>query len=161
MKALSIRPPWAYYIVYGITYGISVDNGDGTTRVEDSGKVIIKDIENRDWPIPQWFKLPQRIYIHVSKTQDNFDDVVDFTVGKLKLPMFSILSSYSKLLPRGAIIGEVDIVECVTQSKSPWFVGDYGFVLKNPKPYDKPIPCKGKLGFFEPDSVSTTQRGVK
>jgi hypothetical protein len=51
---------------------------------------------------------------------------------------------------RGCIIGEVDIVGCVTQSKSPWFVGKYGFVLANPILYTMPIPCKGKLGFFEP-----------
>ena len=149
MKALSVRPPWAYYIIYGIPYGVSVDNGDGTTRVENSGKVIIKDIENRNWAIPSWLTLPQRVQIHVSKRADDIEDVMNFTVGKLKLPLFSILSSYSNLLPKGAIIGEVDIVDCVTKSKSPWFVGKYGFVLSNPVPYAKPIPYRGKLRFFE------------
>lgn len=52
---------------------------------------------------------------------------------------------------RGAIIGEVDIVDCVTESKSPWFTGPYGFVLANPVAYKVPVPCKGKLGFFTPD----------
>ena len=51
----------------------------------------------------------------------------------------------------GALIGEVDIVDCVTRSESPWFVGRYGFVLKNPVLYDKPVPCRGALGFFEPE----------
>ena len=49
----------------------------------------------------------------------------------------------------GALIGEVDIIDCVTESKSPWFVGRYGFTLTNPKLYDKPIPYRGQLGFFE------------
>jgi hypothetical protein len=50
----------------------------------------------------------------------------------------------------GAIIGEVDIIDCVTESNSLWFEGKYGFVLANPVLYDKPIPCRGQLGFFEP-----------
>jgi hypothetical protein len=56
----------------------------------------------------------------------------------------------------GAIIGEVDIIDCVTESKSPWFVGPYGFTLANPVLYDKPIPCRGMLGFFEPDLKEKT-----
>jgi len=151
MRALSIKPPWAYYIIYGIPYGIPVDNEDGSTRIEMAGKVIIKNIENRNWAVPKWFTLPQRICVHVSKREDDIDSVMDFTVGKLKLPVYSIIMSYSKRLPRGAIIGEVDIVDCVTESKSPWFIGKYGYVLANPIAYEKPIPYKGKLGFFEVD----------
>lgn len=64
---------------------------------------------------------------------------------------------YSNLLPRGVIIGEVTITEQVTESKNPWFTGKYGFVLADPKPYKKPIPCKGKLGFFEPDIKVVSQ----
>ena len=51
----------------------------------------------------------------------------------------------------GAIIGEIDITGCVDHSDSPWFFGPYGFTLANPVLYDKPIPCKGMLRFFEPD----------
>lgn len=151
MKALSVKPPWAYYIIHGIPFGIPIENDDGTTRIEDSGKVILKDIENRNWAIPSWFELPQRIQIHVSKREDDIEDVMEFCIGKLGLPAFSIIMSFSKRLSRGAIIGEVDIVGCVTESKSPWFVGPYGFILATPVLYDKPIPCKGKLGFFEPE----------
>jgi len=149
MKALSIRPPWAYYIIYGIPISTAVDNPDGSRRVEYSGKVFIKDIENRNWAIPSSFKLPQRIQVHVGKREDKIDDVLDFCCGKLGLPAYPIMMSYSGRFPRGAIIGEVDILDCVTESKSPWFVGQYGFTLANPKTYEHPIPCKGKLGFFE------------
>jgi hypothetical protein len=45
------------------------------------------------------------------------------------------------------IIGIVELVDCVTESKSPWFGGEYGFVLKNQRPV-KPIPCVGALGFW-------------
>ena len=101
MKALSIKPPWAYYIIYGVPFGVSVDLGEGKSRVDDSGKVILKNIENRDWPLPVWFKLPQRIQIHVGK------------------------------------------------SDNPWFVGKYGFTLSHPVAYEKPIPTRGRLGFWE------------
>ncbi len=48
----------------------------------------------------------------------------------------------------GAIVGVVDIVDCVTRSASPWFFGPYGFVLANARLID-PIPVKGKQGFFD------------
>ena len=157
MLALSVRPPWGYYIIYGIPYAVSVDNGDGTTSIKDSGKVILKDIENRGWALPPGFKLPQRIQIHISKTFDPIEEVMDFCIGKLGLPWFSIISSFSNNLPRGAVIGEVDIVDCVRDSKSPWAVpGQHHFLLANPKAYKTPIPCRGKLGFFEPD-IDTTK----
>lgn len=153
MKALSIKPPWAYFIIYGIPFAVAVKNADGMTHLENSGKVILKNIENRDWPLPESFVLPQRVMVHVSKRDDDMESVLDFTVGKLGLPAMPIIMSYSRLLPRGAIIGEVDIVDCVTESNNGWFVGKYGFVLANPEAYAKPIPCKGKLRLFEFDKV--------
>lgn len=50
-------------------------------------------------------------------------------------------------LERGGIVGVAEIVDCVNRSESPWFFGEYGFVLRNAKP----LPfheCKGALGFF-------------
>lgn len=51
----------------------------------------------------------------------------------------------------GGIVGSVEIVDCVTASESPWFVGPFGFVLRNPTRCAF-IPCKGKLGFWEAPS---------
>jgi hypothetical protein len=34
---------------------------------------------------------------------------------------------------------------------SPWFFGPFGYVVENGVLYERPIPCRGKLGFFEPD----------
>jgi len=81
-----------------------------------------KDIENRSWST----NFRGRVYIHAS------------------------LSPKNKSLPGGCIVGEVDIIDCVTESKSRWFSGKYGFVLSNPIAYNAPIPCKGQLGFFSP-----------
>ena len=35
-----------------------------------------------------------------------------------------------------------------TPHASPWFVGDYGFVLANPCPLPEPIAIKGALKFW-------------
>jgi len=143
MKALSIRRPWAWLICFGIPILESVDNGDGTTRVVWNNKVHQKDIENRNWPT----KYRGRIYVHAGKKEDK--EALLWLMEKGFGPMMALML-HSKRIPCGAIIGEVDIVDCVTESTSPWFTGKYGFVLENPELYEKPIPCKGRLGFFSP-----------
>jgi len=152
MKALSIKQPWASLIIYGIPLLESVSCEDGvSTRLKDTGKIIFKNIENRPWSIPKSFKLPQTIHIHTSKRDDDFESSFKWLCNTLRGAYGYILTHYSKSIPRGALIGKVDVIDCVTEIDNPWFVGLYGFVLANPVPYEKPIPCKGKLGFFEPE----------
>jgi len=151
MKALSLKQPWAMLILAGMPVFQPVPNKDpgaaaGSTRVEFSGKVRLKDIENRKWPLPKSFEVPQRVYIHASKTFDKL--ALDWLLEK-GFPAFPCLMLFSDRVPRGAIVGEVDITGCVTESESPWFFGPYGFLLANPVGYEKPIPYKGRLGFFE------------
>lgn len=53
-----------------------------------------------------------------------------------------------RLLRLGGVIGEVDLVDVVTQHPSPWFTGPFGFVLQNPRP----LPfryLRGGQGIFE------------
>ncbi len=142
MKALSIRQPWAWLIAKGY-----------------------KDIENRTWRLnhPSCAKnVPMRIYIHASKHRDNKE-----SLGFIyKIFGADIPHQVFELSPKfyGAIIGEVDIIGCVSESKSPWFIGPYGFILANPVLYDKPIPYKGQLGFFEVnigDSICQAKRSIK
>jgi len=155
MKALSIRQPWAWLIVMGIPIFESADNPDGSTRVVWNNKVVLKDVENRNWPIPREFKLPRRIAIHASKHVDH--QAQSWLMESGFAPM-SVLLLYSDMVPRGVIMGEVDLVACVTESKSPWFTGPYGFVLENPEAYERPIPCRGKPGFFEIPYVPWEER---
>jgi len=145
-KALSIRQPWATLITIGLPVYDSILNKDGTSRVEFRGKVLIKDIENRKWPLPKWFETPQRIYVHAGKGEDN--SALEWLLSQ-GFPAFPVLMMFTR--PKGAIVGEIDILDCVTESDSPWFQGPYGFILANPMPYRDPIPCKGKLGFFTPE----------
>jgi hypothetical protein len=135
--ALSIKQPWAWLICKGY-----------------------KDIENRNWKLPQKM-IGERIYVHVGKMPD---DQYSWTEAQRILkgsPNYtaearSFLDQamyYPYLLSYGAIIGEVTITGCVEKSESPWFIGKYGFVLANPVLYDKPIPCRGQLGFFKPEFI--------
>lgn len=118
MLALSIRQPWAWLILY-------------------AGK----DIENRDWPT----KYRGPFLIHASKgmTRDEYENGVN-TLEEIRpslaLPPFADL-------PRGGIVGSAVLADCVRESDSPWFFGDFGFVLRDatPLPFR---PYKGALGFF-------------
>ena len=125
MKALSIRQPWAWLICKGF-----------------------KDIENREWST----NFRGRIYIHAGKTMDMSVPALTITEEWIleRLTPEQRNEYYTAQFYRGAIIGEVDIVDCVDNSFSPWFIGRYGFVLANPTLYEKPISCKGRLRFFEP-----------
>ncbi|MDQ0472778.1 ASCH domain-containing protein [Labrys wisconsinensis] len=122
MKALSIMQPWAWLIVNGH-----------------------KDVENRDWPTA--FRGP--VLIHAGKKLDEYAaaDVRNrrHPVTGERLP-FDCPTEFET----GGIIGEAQIVGCFTASKSPWFVGKFGFLIHNARPL--PFrPCRGMLGFFEPD----------
>jgi hypothetical protein len=124
MKALSLKQPWAWLVCKGY-----------------------KDIENRDWTR----KFRGRIYIHASLKEDH-RPIGLLPIEKWILERLTPVQRdeyHQALKPRGAVIGEVDIIDCVDRSSSPWYLGRYGFILANPVLYEKPIPCKGKLGFFE------------
>ncbi len=126
LPVLSIRQPWASLIMKGL-----------------------KDIENRSWETD----YRGRIYVHASKTkkQDEWDGAYCI-VADLPAETFKVNADYMKTLEAnpaevGGIIGTVEIVDCVSKSDSPWFVGPFGFTLRDPVPLDF-IPLKGRLGFF-------------
>ncbi|MFZ2972274.1 MAG: ASCH domain-containing protein [Ferribacterium limneticum] len=121
MIALSIRQPWAWLIL-------------------NAGK----DIENRDWKTP----FRGRCLIHASKsgTKHDYDEAIDFLNARHLDHLGVNFPSFDQL-EKGGIVGMVDIVGCTDTSDSPWFVGDYGFILRNPKPLPF-TPYKGRLGFF-------------
>ena len=68
-------------------------------------------------------------------------------------------------LVTGAIIGKVELIDVKKYNSKKEIISDkkfhfadkefqnniYGFLLKNPKFFRIPIPCKGKLGFFDID----------
>ena len=101
-----------------------------------------KDIENRSWRASDQ-DIGTRIYIHAGLKVERSDAWLDTAYESL----------YRASLKRtGAVLGEVDLVGCVEASDSEWFEGPFGFILHNPVVYSKPIMCKGRLGFFRPES---------
>jgi hypothetical protein len=58
---------------------------------------------------------------------------------------------------RGAIIGETTIVDEIGTGHirmtppSRWYFGPCAFLVEEGVLYDKPIPCRGRLGFFKPE----------
>jgi hypothetical protein len=143
MKALSIRQPWAWLIV-------RPDIVDPDLRKLAYAKGLIKDIENRDWNTH--YRGP--ILIHAGKSKDEGDWTDAFWAlreaageeAAALLPPFSALEC-------GGIVGRMDILDCVAESASKWFFGDFGFVLANAQPIPF-IPLRGQLGLFEvPEGV--------
>ncbi len=57
-------------------------------------------------------------------------------------------------LPTGAIVGAVQLVDCVTKSDRDWFDGPYGWLLAKPLSFAAPIPFTGRLGLYDvPDEL--------
>lgn len=102
-----------------------------------------KDIENRRWST----KFRGRIYVHASK---GFDKEHYRWMDGIR-NLLGIEPPQPDDFIHGCIIGEVNIIDCVTSHESRWFTGPYAFVLENPVLYDTPIPCRGMLNFFEPN----------
>jgi hypothetical protein len=124
MKALSLKQPWAWLIFNG------------------------KDVENRKWAT----KYRGQLLIHASKKWDAEGEefILSHLVKKHRILIpRGLPSEHHHEISYGAIVGMVDVINCVRQYDSPWFFGPYGFVLRNALRFKKPFPFKGALGLFE------------
>lgn len=94
-----------------------------------------KDIENRGWPTR--FRGP--VAVHTGKYVPYEEECAEIEQRfGIKLPGdFDV----------GGIVGVTKIVDCVTVHQSPWFTGNYGFVLRGSRPV-RFIPTPGKVGLF-------------
>lgn len=122
MYALTILQPWAWAIIH-------------------AGKVI----ENRTWPLPAQI-IGQRIAIHAAKRSMPAEFA---TMAKyLRLAHSPLDVPNPDDLVFGAIIGTVEVTECVARSDSSWFIGQHGFILRNPRMLTTPIICTGRQLFW-------------
>ena len=99
-----------------------------------------KDIENRQWRT----HYRGKILVHAAKGMTREEHGV---ASRMASELGVEIPDYEDL-ERGGIVGEVEIVDCVDVDPSPWFIGTWGFLLKEPKPLPF-APCKGRLGFFK------------
>jgi len=127
MKALSINQPWAWLIVNGH-----------------------KTVENRDWDT----KYRGEFLIHAGKKFD--EDAYWYIEDKFPEIELPPQEQFSKMM--GGIVGKARLINTIhdrdrhllSAKDKPWFFGSYGFILDDAEPMDLK-PCKGALGFFEPD----------
>lgn len=143
MKAISIKQTWASLIAHGI-----------------------KDIENRTWKT----NFRGKIYIHASaKSAGNTAYLLNDQQNNYFVFNTENYKTFESNLPYSAIIGEVEIIDCVINHESVWAektfmyefdesgekpIGKpiYNWVIANPVLYDKQIlNVKGKLSFWQPD----------
>ena len=122
MKALSIRQPWAWLIANGF-----------------------KDIENRSWKT----NLRGEFLIHAGKAFDSAGyEWVRTNFPTIPMPAIADFE-------RGGIVGRATLIDCFPpeshrngKCSSPWYFGEYGFLVKDASPL--PFQAiRGKLSFFE------------
>ncbi|HEX4214728.1 MAG TPA: ASCH domain-containing protein [Candidatus Dormibacteraeota bacterium] len=96
----------------------------------------IKDVENRSWRTNHRGPL----LIHAGTGRDPVDGWRVHEVARLVE------------IPRGALIGMVDVVGCVRDSPSRWArPAQWHWELARPWPLPRPVPLRGRLGLFEVD----------
>jgi hypothetical protein len=119
VKALSIRPHWAYAILH---FG--------------------KDIENRSWTTS--YRGPLLIHAGQKLTRAELEHLQEIAEedGQPVPERDDVLA--------GGIVGQVVLVDVVTRSRSPWFGGQYGWVLARQRRL-RFVPLKGRLGLFDVD----------
>lgn len=127
MKALSINQPWAWLIVNGH-----------------------KSVENRDWDT----RYRGEFLIHAGK---NFDEEALWFIED-NFPDIELPKGEDWTCMMGGVVGKARLINTVhirdqhliCKRDKPWFFGEYGFMLDGAESCELK-PCKGALGFFEPD----------
>lgn len=120
--AMSVRQPWAWAILHA---GKNVEN---RTRMSvRRGNITVREIA---------------IHTGGGMTRKEYEHAAKFikSVSGLDVPR-------PCHLPRGGIVGTVNVVALVKKIQSPWFIGPVGLVLDSPRPVEF-IPCPGQLGYF-------------
>lgn len=144
-SAITLKHPWAFAI-----------------------QRLGKDIENRTWKPPRHL-IGQTIFIHGGAVPKGLAGVE--TANDARFIAQNIVTlEYQRALPKATrewlyqygrsllawevpgIVASARLTEVVTESDSPWFSGPYGWVLKDVKPVDPPIPHRGAQGFWGPNA---------
>ena len=155
-KVLSVKQPWSFLICSGI-----------------------KDIENRTWKCPQKY-IGEMVLIHASAKPENIKLEMEGQATVKEIQLLSALNYCDENELYSAIIGSVEIVDCVINHPSIWAENSNGvmvghtfvyksnekpiwnWVLANPVLFDNPIlNVKGKLGFWDYDLPEEYEKKLK
>jgi len=133
MRALTVRQPWAWAIVYGG-----------------------KDVENRSRNIAGSYRGPVAIHAATSAAKWSDYKTAAALLGRSAVDLSNALrASDGALIDAGCVIGVVDLVRVHRSGAimcapcSPWAEPDaWHLVLANPRPLAHPIPWRGALGLW-------------
>lgn len=130
MRALSLSQPWAWCVVHG------------PKRVENRRAPSVASVARS--------MLGQRLAIHAAKSWD--PDASDgMRAAGLVVPM-------RVALPAGALVGVAILADVFTVGESTrrlkdpeqlrWARGPWCLLLDDVRPLERPVPCRGQLGFW-------------
>ena len=133
VKALTLRPPWAWAMIYGG-----------------------KDVENRRWRTA--YRGP--LLIHAGKNADPDPEATSRLLWTMADPE-AFRQPRAAWQAREAIIGVVHLADVLTDSRSPWATaGWYNWAFEFPAPIDPPIPCRGRPGLWVPPAAVAERLAV-
>ena len=122
MKVLTLRRPWAYAVVCGA-----------------------KDVENRSRKTHYRGEL--LIHAGIGFEQHALHKLVALGV-EIPSPIDPDTVDHP-YFASGAIVGSVQVVNCIQDSWSPWAApGRWHWLLRDPVVFNMPIPCRGMLGLW-------------
>jgi hypothetical protein len=147
MKALSLWQPWCFAILH-----------------------LGKDVENRSW----WTSHRGPLLLHAAKRRPTLEECRSFVmmaegiVGAdelaaqlsraVGLDFRGRVVDALRALPRGGIVGRVNVVDCGRGLESPWaFDGQWQWVVRNPVPVPI-IETRGWQGLFNIDTAQLARR---
>ena len=121
-RALSVRQPWAWSIIYG------------GKDIENRGPIAIRHMT---------LKIYERIAIHAASgmTRREYESAAEY------MAKIGVVCPPAIELKRGGVIGSAVVKGVVSKSMSRWFMGPKGIILKDPEPCDF-LPARGQLGLF-------------
>lgn len=98
-----------------------------------------KDIENRRWRSA----FRGRFLVHAGQRWGR-EQREDLAFVRARFPQIVMPDRYDL----GGIVGAATMTDCVRDHPSPWYRGDWGFVLEQGVPCEF-VPYRGQLNFFD------------
>ncbi|WP_256345846.1 ASCH domain-containing protein [Pseudomonas putida] len=122
-KALSVRQPWAAMIVH---LGKDIENRSRHTNFR--GRFLIH--ASKSMPKSEWLAAIHYAHHTCGVPVDRLKEICD--LDKLQ---------------HGGFVGSVELVDSLDKSDSTWYMGEKGFLLREPQalPF---VRYSGQLGFF-------------
>lgn len=137
MMTLSVRQPWAWLILRPDIQGEQL-------RRDMAGSGYFRDVENRPFPTSH----VGRLYIYAAPgTREEFEQAARFAAdrGIEELPEIDQVDS-------GGLVGHVRLTGCARHSPSRWFVGPWGWLLREPVVQEL-RPCAAGAGIFDAEPL--------